>query len=59
MAPATKARQSMGADWSALMSPSLKGELVSSRTSQDCATLCIQVPISEMSWPEKKRRKSR
>jgi hypothetical protein len=56
MAPATKARQSMGADWSALTSPSLKGELVISRTSQDCATRCIQVPISEMSWPEKKRR---
>jgi hypothetical protein len=56
MTPAMKARQSMGADCSALMSPSLNGELVSSRTSHDCATLCIQVPMSEMSWPEKKRR---
>ena len=56
MAPAMKARQSMGADWRAVTSPSLNGELVSSRTSHDCATRCIHVPMSETSCPEKKRR---
>src|SRR5689334_20517823 len=33
--------------------PSSKDEPVIRYTSQDCATLCIQVPISEMSWPLK------
>ena len=49
----------MGPNCSAPMTPSLKGELVNSRTSQAWATVCIQVPIREMSWPARKRRKSR
>ena len=34
-------------------------ELVSFSTSHACATDCIQVPISEISWPTKKSRKLR
>ena len=29
---------------------------VSSRTSHDCATVCIHVPMSDTDWPMKKRR---
>src|SRR2546422_782251 len=39
--------------------PSMKEESVSRCMSQPCATLCIQVPISEMSCPVQKRRKFR
>ena len=34
--------------------PRSKAEPVSRYTSHDCATVCIQVPISEISWPVKK-----
>ena len=40
-------------------SPSRNGELVSSSTSHDWATDCIQVPTSETSWPAVNSRKSR
>jgi len=36
--------------------PSAVPELVSSRTSQSCATRCIQVPVSETSCPDAYRR---
>jgi hypothetical protein len=39
--------------------PSSIVEPVSEYTSHDCATDCIHVPISEMSWPPKKSRKLR
>ena len=39
----------MGAYCSVPISPSLSGEFVSSSTSQDCPTVCIQVPTSETS----------
>ncbi len=58
-APARTARNSTGANWSALMIPSLSGEAVSSSTSQDWPTVCIHVPMSETSWPAQKSRKSR
>ena len=35
--------------------PSSAEEPVSRYTSQDCATFCIQVPMSEMSWPAKEQ----
>ena len=38
------------------VSPRRNGECVRLYTSQACATDCIQVPISETSWPEKNRR---
>ena len=36
--------------------PTAIGELVSSTTSQASATFCIQVPLTEITWPVKKRR---
>ena len=49
----------MGANCSAVTSPSWTGDPVSSRTSHAWPTLCIQVPISETSCPPQKSRKSR
>ena len=46
--PATAEKRSTGANWSALTSPRRKGELVSSSTSQDRPTDCIQLPTEEM-----------
>src|SRR5258708_23169134 len=42
-----------------LARPNNAGEPVSRWTSQDCATDCIQVPMSEISWPAKKSWKFR
>ena len=42
-----------GPNCSAVTMPSAVPEFVSSRTSQSCATRCIQVPVSETSWPER------
>ena len=39
--------------------PSINDEFVSFSTSHDCATICIQVPISEISCPMKKSLKLR
>ena len=36
--------------------PTASGECVSSTTSQASATFCIQVPLTEITWPVKKRR---
>ncbi len=36
--------------------PTAIGECVSSTTSQASATFCIQVPLTEISWPVKKSR---
>jgi hypothetical protein len=57
--PPNTERKSIGRNWSALIAPSLKGELVSSRTSQDWPSDCIQVPMSETNWLTQKSRKSR
>jgi hypothetical protein len=40
-------------NWSVLISPSWKGEPVSSRTSQDWATVCIQRPTCERTNPDR------
>ena len=39
-----------------LMVPSIVAEPVSRQTSHCWAMVCIQVPMSEMSWPKKKSR---
>src|SRR5438094_6485501 len=39
--------------------PSHKGELDSCRTSQPCATACIQVPVLERNAPDQNNRKLR
>ena len=36
--------------------PTASGECVSSTTSQASATFCIQVPLTETTWPVKKSR---
>ena len=36
--------------------PTASGEWVSSTTNQARATFCIQVPLTEMTWPVKKSR---
>ena len=36
--------------------PTASGEWVSSTTSQASATFCIQVPLTEITWPVKKSR---
>ena len=36
--------------------PTASGEWVSSTTSQARATFCIQVPLTEITWPVKKSR---
>ena len=43
-APLTIENSSTGENCKVARSPSLKGELVSCRTSQACATFCIQLP---------------
>jgi hypothetical protein len=59
MTPAKNAKHSIGRNWSALMSPSLKGESLKERTSHACPTDCIHVPTSDTSCPAQKMRKSR
>ncbi len=51
--PPYGARSRTGSVCSATTSPSLVLECVSTRTSQDCAVICIQVPASEIDWPAK------
>ena len=36
--------------------PTASGECVSSTTSQASPMFCIHVPLTEITWPEKKRR---
>ena len=45
-----------GMNWKTARNPRATGSLVSSRMSQLWATLSIQVPTSEISWPDQKRR---
>jgi hypothetical protein len=54
--PAMSEKSSTGSELAAATRPSNAGESVRRNTSQPWATLCIQVPISEISWPIKKRR---
>src|SRR5262249_49077737 len=57
--PDTSERSRNGPNWRVPRSPSRNGELVSSRTSQACATDCIQEPNWEMIWAPRNWRKSR
>ena len=44
-----------GMNCAAATTPSQIGSWVSSRTSQACATCCIQVPTSEIAWPREEQ----
>ena len=54
--PANSPRTMTGMNCAAATTPSQIGSWVSSRTSQAWATCCIQVPTSEIAWPEKNSR---
>ena len=54
--PAGMPSTSEGANWQTPISPSAAGELVMVNTNQLWARLCIQVPVSEMSWQNQKMR---
>ena len=56
ISPPKRPRTRTGPNWAAATIPSQIGSPVSCRTSQPWATACIQVPMSETSWPTKKRR---
>ena len=45
--------RSIGRNWSAAVTPTATPLLVSSRISHISATVCIQLPLSETSWPAK------
>ena len=57
--PPNRPRIRTGRNWTAARNPSQIGSWVSSRISHAWASDCIQVPISEMSWPNQKSRKLR
>ena len=52
--PPKVAKRKTGASVANEVTPSRAAEPVRRKTSQDSATDCIQVPVSEMSWPAKK-----
>ena len=54
--PANSPRTMTGMNCAAATTPSQIGSWVSSRTSHAWATCCIQVPTSEIAWPEKNSR---
>ena len=54
--PPNRPRTMTGIHWNAATTPSRNGSPVSSRISQPWATVCIQVPTSDTSWPPKYRR---
>jgi hypothetical protein len=54
--PPAGPNSSIGANLAAVVSPSWVPLWVRSRTRNDCATVCIQVPITEMSCPMKNSR---
>ena len=53
--PANSPRTMTGRNWAVATTPSQNGSPVSCRTSHAWATCCIQVPISEMSWPDEEQ----
>jgi hypothetical protein len=48
--------RSVGMNCTAMMSPTCVGLPVIVNTSHPMATVCIQLPMSETSWPRKNRR---
>ena len=57
--PPNRPKIMTGTNWAAATTPSMNGSLVRVRTSQPWATACIQVPISEIIWPDQNSRKLR
>ena len=51
MTPAISTKSVIGKNWSIVTSPSAAFESVSSSTNQDCATVCIHEPLSEIACP--------
>ncbi len=56
ISPPNRPRNITGRNWAAATTPSMNGSPVSSSTSQLWATVCIQVPTNEVSWPAKNSR---
>ena len=54
--PANSPSTVNGRNWKTARMPTATGEWVISSTSQAVAMFCIQVPLTEITWPEKKRR---
>jgi hypothetical protein len=51
--PPQAPKSSMGRNWSAVVRPTATPLPVRPRISQIAATVCIQLPESEISWPAK------
>ncbi len=56
ISPPQMPNTSTGANCSAVVMPTGRARLVSRSTSQSWASCCIQVPLTDTSWPKKKRR---
>ncbi len=54
--PANRPNTVNGRNWQTASSPTTSGEWVSVRISQAVAMFCIQVPLTEITWPAKNRR---
>lgn len=54
--PASVVNSRVGNCWPATVTPSSRGESVSSSTSQACVSFCIQVPLTEIVCPSAYRR---
>ena len=54
--PAKRPKTVKGMKRQKASAPTASGEWVSSTTSQASAMFCIQVPLTEITWPVKKRR---
>ena len=54
--PAKRPNTVYGRNWNAARTPTATGECVSSSTSQAVAMFCIHVPLTDTTWPLKKRR---
>ena len=52
----TPANTVNGRNWQSASRPTATGECVSSSISQAVAMFCIQVPLTEITWPEKNSR---
>ena len=54
--PPSGPNTNIGRNLAALVRPSWVPLWVRSSTTKDCATVCIQVPATETSWPKKNSR---
>ena len=54
--PPSGPNRNIGRNLAAVVRPSWVPLCVRSRTTKDCATVCIRVPATETSWPKKNKR---